>query len=263
MLILGYILAVLMGLTLGVIGAGGSILTVPILVYFFKIKPLIAAAYSLLIVGCASLVGASLYYRKNLVKIKSAIIFAIPSTISVFFTRALIVPNFPTNILGIPKDIFVMFLFSILMLIAAFFMLQPLKIRNNERKSRFCKLCILVFGSAGIGFLTGIVGVGGGFLIIPALVILFNLPMKEAIGTSLTIIALSSLIGFNGDLISGLEINWNILSLFILLTIFGMIFGVLLGNRFSEQKLKRIFASFIMIIAISIFANELNQLVRL
>lgn len=263
MIITGYILAILMGITLGLIGAGGSILTVPILVYFFKIQPLIATAYSLLIVGCTALIGAFLYYRKNLVNIKSAITFTIPATISVFCTRALIVPNLPEYILGIPKNIFVMLLFSLLMFLAAFFMLRPLSPKNNQKKSEFCKRCVLVFGSIGIGFFTGIVGAGGGFLIIPALILLFNLPMKEAVGTSLAIIAVNSLIGFNGDLMTGLEINWNILAFFIVLTISGMVTGVFLGKRFDGQKLKKIFAIFIVIIAISILVNELTQLINL
>lgn len=263
MLILGYLLAVLMGLTLGLIGAGGSILTVPILVYFFKVPPLIAAAYSLLIVGCAALVGAYFYYRENLVKVKPALIFAIPATISVFCTRLLLVPNIPEKILTIPKDVLVMLLFSILMLLASIFMFRPLKIKEAEQKSRFCKICVLILGSAGIGLLTGIVGVGGGFLIIPALVILFNLSMKEAIGTSLTIIAVNSLIGFNGDLLSGLKVDRDIIYLFLPLTISGMLFGVFLSKKFDSQKLKKIFATFVLIIAISIFTSEINQLINL
>lgn len=263
MIILGYILAVLMGLTLGLIGAGGSILTVPILVYFFKIPPLTATAYSLLIVGLTALVGASFYHKKNLVDIKSAITFAIPATISVFCTRIFVVANLPEEIFYIPKEIFVMLLFSLLMLAAAFLMLRPLKVKNISNKSKTCRICFLIIGSAVIGFLTAMVGAGGGFLIIPALVILFNLPMKTAIGTSLAIIATNSLIGFNGDLASGLKINWTILGTFIFLTICGMALGLILSKKLEAEKLKKIFAIFVLIVAISIFTSELNQLINL
>lgn len=252
-----------MGLTLGLIGAGGSILTVPILVYFFKIKPLVATAYSLFIVGFTALVGAYLYYRKNFVKIKSALIFAIPASASVLFTRLLIAPNLPEYILEVPKDIFIMLLFSSLMLIAAFFMFRPLRVENNNQKSKLGRIYILLLGSAGIGFITGLVGAGGGFLIIPTLIVLFNLSMKEAVGTSLAIIAVNSLIGFNGDLASSLKIDWNILGLFILLTVLGMILGVFLSNIFDAEKLKKIFATFVVIIAILILTNEINQLTNL
>ncbi len=263
MIILGYALAVLMGLTLGLIGAGGSILTVPILVYFFKIPPLVATAYSLLIVGATALIGAFFYHKKSLVNVKSAIIFALPATISVFCTRSFVIPHLPEEILQIPKEIFVMLLFSLLMLVAAFFMMRPIAIENIDKKPRLCRVCFLIIGSAAIGFLTGMVGAGGGFLIIPALVILFNLPMKEAIGTSLGIIATNSLVGFNGDLASGLKVNWIILGSFIFFTTCGMFLGLALSEKFDGQKLKRIFASFILVVAVSIFINEINAVLTI
>jgi len=262
MTILGYFLAVLMGATLGLIGAGGSILTVPILVYFFKISPLTATAYSLLIVGSTALIGAVSYYKKNLVKIKSAAIFAAPAMISVLCTRALVVPNLPSQIFGAPKEIFVMLLFAALMLLAAFFMLKPPKIAAEKitKKPKFFKL---VFGSAAIGFLTGMVGAGGGFLIIPTLVALFGLNMKEAIGTSLAIIATNSLVGFNGDLMLNPQINWQFLALFIFLTASGMLGGIFLSKYFDAQKLKKIFAIFVACVAVTIFVQETLQLLTL
>lgn len=262
MIILGYILATLMGLTLGLVGAGGSILAVPVLVYFFNIQPFIATSYSLLIVGMTALVGAIFYYKKDLVKIKVALTFSLPATLSVFLTRLFIVPNLPETIFLIPKDIFVMLLFSVLMFLAALLMFKPHIIRNKDEKSAFCKKCILILGSLGIGFITGIIGVGGGFLIIPTLIFLFKLEMKEAIGTSLTIITLNSLVGFNGDLIAGLNIDWNLLAPFIILTILGMMMGVCISNKFDNEKLKKIFAIFVMIIAMMIFTNELNVLIN-
>ena len=132
MIVIGYLLAVLMGTTLRLIGAGGSILTVPILVYFFKIPPLVATAYSLLIVGNTAFVGAISYHQKNLVNVKSAIIFTIPATLSVLCTRAFVVPNLPNQILGIPKEIFIMLLFAMLMILAATFMMRPIKIKTHQ-----------------------------------------------------------------------------------------------------------------------------------
>ncbi len=257
MIILGYFSAILMGLTLGLIGAGGSILTVPILVFFFKTSPLTATAYSLLIVGITALVGAISYHKRKLVDIKSAAIFALPAMLAVLTTRTIIIPSLAVEIFGIPRDTLIMLLFSALMLVAAFFMLSPETEKKQTPKSQLCKNCILIFSSSGIGLLTGLVGAGGGFLIIPALTILFNLPIKTAIGTSLTIIAFNSLIGFKGDLISGLRIEWHILAPFIFLTILGMLLGIVLSKNFDSAKLKKTFAIFIAIVAIAIFANEL------
>ncbi len=252
-----------MGTTLGLIGAGGSILTVPILVYFFKISPLSATAYSLLIVGFTALFGAFFYYRRNLVKIKSALTFAVPATISVFCTRAFILPNLPNFIAKVPKDNFIMLLFAVLMMIAAFFVAKSPEIKVDDKKSKFHKIITLVFGSALIGLLTGMVGAGGGFLIIPALIILFNLKAKEAIGTSLAIIAINSLIGFFGDVIKGFKPDFEILTTFLFATIAGMSLGILLNKKIDGQGLKNIFAIFIMIVAILIFASEINQLIKL
>ena len=252
-----------MGTTLGLIGAGGSILTVPILVYFFKIPPLVATAYSLLIVGSTAFVGAISYHQKNLVNVKSAIIFTIPATLSVVFTRSLIVPNLPNQILEIPKEIFIMLLFAMLMILAATFMMRPIKIKTHQTTDNSLSLHKLIFGSAAIGFLTGMVGAGGGFLIIPTLISLFRLGMKEAIGTSLAIIATNSLIGFQGDLASGIKIDWSILSIFMALTIFGMLAGLFLSKNFDGQKLKKIFALFVIVVAISILLQETIQFINL
>ncbi len=263
-IILGYILAVLMGLTLGLIGAGGSILSMPILVYFFKITPITATSYSLLIVGIAALVGALFYHKKNLINFRAAITFIIPAAIAVLCTRVFVVSDLPEKIFQIPKEIFVMLLFSLLMLVAAFFMLRPpSKVENMNNKQTLRRICFLVVASSGIGFLTAMVGAGGGFLIIPTLVILFSLPMKEATGTSLAIIATNSLIGFNGDLLSGLKINWAFLELFIFFTTCGILLGLLLSKKFDERKLRKVFAAFVLIISISVFVNELSHLTNL
>ncbi|MFT6105866.1 MAG: putative membrane protein YfcA [Rickettsiales bacterium] len=260
MIILGFLLAALMGSTLGLIGAGGSILTVPILVYFLQIPPSIATAYSLLIVGITALVGALFYYKKGLIDIRSMIIFAFPAMIFVLIARIFVIPNLPQTIFNVPKEMFIMLLFALLMLVAAFLMLRdnPNKNKNPQEKSRVLLFLKLVLGSSVVGFLTGMIGAGGGFLIIPTLIVLFGLEMQKAIGTSLAIIAINSLIGFNGDLILGTKMDWNILAPFITLTIIGMFGGLWVSKYFDGQKLKKIFASFILIMAIAIFVQEIG-----
>ena len=251
-----------MGTTLGLIGAGGSILTVPILVYFFKISPLLATSYSLLIVGITALIGAISYYKKNLVDIRSALIFVVPAMFSVLVTRSFIIPNLPEELANIPKEIFIMLLFAALMLAAAGLMIKKpvakeTKLAQEKSKFTFLKLII---GSSAIGFLTGMVGAGGGFLIIPTLVMLFGLSMKQSIGTSLAIIATNSLVGFGGDLFAGVRIDLNITALFLTLTSLGMIFGIWISKQLDGQKLKEVFSLFILMVAIAIFIQEIHQL---
>ncbi len=261
MLLFGYLLATLMGLTLGLIGAGGSILTVPILVYLFGVKPVVATGYSLLVVGSAALVGALRYWRHGLVNIKAALIFAAPAMLSVLVTRSFIVPAIPDPIAGIPKDSFIMLLFAGLMIVAAGFMLRPVKVMpDHYRKLSISRLTKLILGSAGIGLLTGMVGAGGGFLIIPTLIALFGLSMKEAIGTSLAIIAINSLVGFKGDIAAGIPLDWPLLGTFLGLTLLGMWLGTTLGKRVEGEKLKKLFGLFTLFIGLAVMAEQLHTL---
>ncbi|HCR85433.1 MAG TPA: permease [Alphaproteobacteria bacterium] len=260
MLILGYILALMMGLTLGLIGAGGSILTVPILVYLMSVKPITATGYSLLIVGATAFTGAIQYWRKDLVKFKAAFTFAIPAMLAVLITRTYLVPSIPNYVLGLEKNSLIMVFFAALMMTSASFILKKPEIiinQNIQSKPNYIKL---IFGSAGVGILTGLVGAGGGFLIIPALIALFGLSMKEAVGTSLTIIAINSLVGFKGDLLSGIEIDWQLLIPFMILTILGMAFGILLSKKIDGSKLKKIFGLFTLIIGLVIAIEEIIKL---
>jgi uncharacterized membrane protein YfcA len=252
MIITGYFLAILMGITLGLIGAGGSILTLPILVYFFKILPIQATTYSLLVVGICAFSGAILYYQQKLINFKSLIIFSIPSAISAFLARIFIIPNLPEKIFLLDKQNFIMFSFAFLMLVAAFLMIKHPKIQN---KNSNYPLYLLIIISAFIGLITGFVGAGGGFLIIPTLILFFQLEMKQAIATSLAIIAINSLIAFKGDLILAVNINWNLLILLTLATVLGMFFGIILSKKISGEKLKKIFATFIILISLTIFGD--------
>jgi uncharacterized membrane protein YfcA len=257
--IIGYLASALIGISLGLIGGGGSILTVPVLVYLFHIPPVEATAYSLFIVGITSLVGSYPKYTQGLVNIKTALIFGGPSIFAVFLTRKFLVPSIPDelftfNSIVVTKSILMMLLFAVLMVFASISMIRDGKTNQNTTKNMNYTM-ILVEGSI-VGVLTGLVGAGGGFLIIPALVLFTGLPMKEAIGTSLIIIAAKSLIGFTGDL-GHFNMNWQ-----LLLTVsFIAIFGILLGNKLSVKidgaKLKKGFGWFVLTMGFYIIIKEL------
>ncbi len=260
MLILGYILAIGMGFTLGALGAGGSMLTVPILVYLLDVQPLIAISYSFLIVGTSALLGAIQHWQKKKIDLYTAAIFVVPSTITVLITRHFIVTAMPDSILGLHKNICIMLLFATLMIITSVLMLSPIKTYRYEKDRANKRFLPLIAGSMCVGFLTGIIGVGGGFLIIPALIILFKLDIHKAIGTSLSIIAINSLIGFGGDLSTSLKLNWLLLGAFLSLTLFGVYLGIHFSNKLDNTKLKKILGMLSLIVGITTFITELHAI---
>lgn len=260
-----YLASALIGISLGLIGGGGSIMTVPVLVYLFGISPILATSYSLFIVGSTSLVGAFNSYRKGLVNIRTALLFGLTSISTVFLTRKLIIPVIPVKILTIGEFIltqrmFTMVLFAMLMLIASAAMIRtgasPADKDEADKENRQMNLPkLLLFGIA-IGLATGILGAGGGFLLIPTLVLLVGLPMKEAIGTSLLIIALNSLIGFTGDL-GHFTMNWSFLLKITSIAIAGILAGGYLNKRVDGARLKKGFGAFVLIMGICIICKEL------
>lgn len=258
----GYLASIFIGIALGLIGGGGSILTVPVLVYLFGIDAVLATGYSLFIVGSTSLVGSFSYFKKGLVNIKTAVIFGIPSIIAVFITRAYIVPAIPQEIFSVgsftvTKSILLMLLFAVLMIFASFSMIKKDKPGPNEPKpnsQQFNYPLILVEGAV-VGMLTGLVGAGGGFLIIPALVLLSKLPMKEAVGTSLVIIAAKSLVGFLGESSETL-IDWVFLVKVMGFALIGIFIGMALSKRIDGQKLKSAFGWFVLVMGIYIIIKE-------
>src|SRR5690606_2157183 len=215
--IAGYLASIFIGIALGLIGGGGSILTVPVLVYLFRIDTVLATAYSLFVVGATSAVGSFSYFTKGLVNIRTAVVFGIPSIIAVYLTRTFIVPAIPNEVFSIgnftvTKNMLLMLLFAVLMIFTSYSMIKKEKDVTDEasQKQQFNYPLILVEGTL-VGILTGLVGAGGGFLIIPALVLLSKLRMKDAVGTSLVIIAAKSLIGFFSESSESL-IDWIFLS---------------------------------------------------
>lgn len=259
--IIGYIASIFIGIALGLIGGGGSILTVPVLFYLFAVDTVTATAYSLFIVGITSAVGTVSYFKKGLVNIKTAIVFGIPSIIAVFLTRAYLVPAIPKEVFSIgdfvvTKGILMMLVFAVMMIAASYSMIKKDKKQPNENEGeqKFNYPIILVEGAI-VGILTGLVGAGGGFLIIPALVILSKLPMKEAIGTSLVIIAAKSLIGFFGE---GSEtvIDWSLLTKVSAFAIVGIIIGTMLSKKIDGAKLKPAFGWFVLVMGIYIIIKE-------
>ena len=256
--IVGYIASLFIGVSLGLIGGGGSILTVPVLVYLFAISPTLAISYSLFIVGFTSLVGAYNNYRKGFVDFKTVLLFGASSITTVFVARKFIIPFLPDVFFSIGSfqvthSLFVMVMFAILMVAASVSMIRSKKMEAEE-KTNPSRIVLMVYGVL-IGIVTGFLGAGGGFLLIPALVLLMKLPMKKAIGTSLLIIALNSLIGFLGD-IGRHPIDWKFVSIVSAIAIAGIFIGGYFNQKIDSKKLKKGFGWFVLVMGIYILIKE-------
>jgi uncharacterized membrane protein YfcA len=262
-IILSYFLALLVGVTLGAVGSGGSILTLPILVYLVGLDPKLASGYSLFIVGVTALVGGirSIYLKR--IEYVAALVFGVPSIIAVLLTRSYVVPMIPDAMFSVgsfvvTSSLFLMLLFAVFMIIASISMIRPDKIQDKEIEGplKFNYPVILLEGLV-VGVLTGLVGAGGGFLIVPALVILSKMSMKMAVGTSLLIIAAKSLIGFIGDVKFGGAIDWPYLLVFTSMSIVGIFIGMIFAEKINPAKLKKGFGWFILVMGIYILITEL------
>lgn len=259
--VVGYIASVFIGLSLGLIGGGGSILTVPILVYFFRIDPLIATTYSLFIVGLTSAVGAGSHFRKGNVHFKTAFIFGIPSLAAVFIMRKWIMPGIPDHLLNmggvvLTKSMLLMLVFAILMVFASISMIirNKEKINSNMPSLQYPRL--MVQGTM-VGIITGFVGVGGGFLIIPSLVLFGGLSMKKAVGTSLMVMTISSLLGLLGDISREVPFNYTFLIVFSLFAVAGIIGGSYLTKYTNDARLKPVFGWFVLVMGIFVLITTL------
>lgn len=259
--IIGYILAVFVGMTLGMLGSGGSILSVPILVYVMSIEPTLATAYSLFIIGTTSLVGGIHKAKQKLVDFNKVVLFGVPAVISVFITRKIFVPRIPdiiysTENFTLSKSVLIMVVFALVMIFASVRMIKPLQERivSDGEKLNYYKIALLgIF----IGLLSGFVGAGGGFLIVPTLLFFAKTPMKMAVGTSLFIVSSQSLIGFTGDIMENRIIDWELLLLFTLASIIGIFIGNHLSKKTEDEKLKSGFGWFVLAMGIYIIIREL------
>lgn len=259
--ILGYIGALIVGLVLGLIGGGGSILTVPLLVYLLGYNPVIATAYSLFVVGASSMFGTYQKHRKGLVDFKTGLAFSFPSFVAVYLSRRYLVPGIPETLFSVgdfslTKDMGIMVFFALIMIIASYSMIKNKKENLNTTEGSQPYYRTFVQGLA-IGTITGIIGAGGGFLYVPALVLWANIPMKKAVGTSLIIVTINSLIGFMGD-VQTLDIEWTFLLIFTGIAILGIFIGVFLSKFISGKKLKKSFGYFILVMATYIIYRELK-----
>ena len=261
--IAGYIAIIIAGISIGLIGAGRGILTVPILVYLFAVNPVLATAYSLFVVGTTSLAGTVPKYKNGNVSLRMVVVFGIPSMVSIFLVRKFVLPQLPKIIFEVEsfqvsRSMFLMLFFAVLMIFASYSTLKKRRKTSNlssettEIQPFFVSLLGFIEGA-----ITGLVGAGGGFIIIPILMIFARLDIKKAIGTSLLIIGIKSVIGFSGDIISAhFDIDWLFLIKITLVCIFGMFIGNALSKKIDGSRLQKGFGWFILIMGIYILIKE-------
>lgn len=259
--IAGYLAALLVGVFLGLIGGGGSILTIPVLVYLFRIQPTLATGYSLFIVGCSSLAGAWKHYRFGNINLKAAFYFGTASIVTVLLIRKFLLPVIPEHLCSIgtfiiTKSLATMILFAIVMIYASLQMINKQHLPPENGKPPSIHLGKALLRGVQVGVITGILGAGGGFIIIPVLIFSFHLTMKQAIGTSLLIIAMNTLSGFVGDLFHQ-QFNWALLLPVTAIAITGTFIGRKLGEKVPGEKLKRGFGWFVLVMGIYIILHEL------
>ena len=257
--LLGYSAILLVGLVLGLIGGGGAILTVPILVYVFRVPATQATGYSLFLVGVTSLVGSLVQWRRGMVALPVAFRFGFPATIATLLTRRLLVPALPASIFlmghEVPRDRLTMIIFSLLMLAAATGMMRMGRATSDKCQVRAdCGRLSWIIGS-GVGVLAGIFGVGGGFLIIPSLSFICGIPIRLAVGTSLTIVAAQSLVGFVGAATGAVE--WPLLLALTGLSLAGTTVGLILSTKLRPDQLKVGFSWFVLAVGLGILGHEL------
>ena len=249
--IIVWISALCIGLSLGLIGGGGSTLTVPVMTYLVGLDPKTATAYSLFIVGISALFGALKKYQSKDVNIRTGLFFAIPSMFAVYLTRLYLVP--------LLSPLFIMLFFAFIMFLASYSMIKGRKKEDySEDEAISPNYIFIVILSLSIGLIAGTVGAGGGFLIIPSLVFFLKMPMKKAIGTSLFVISIQSLFGFYGDIRNeSTIIDWELLLPFSGVAVLGILLGSYLVKYISSKNLKSGFGYFILLMAVFILSKEL------
>lgn len=251
--LLGYISLVTMGVTLGLVGAGGSILTIPILVYLLNVPIILATSYSLILVGSIASVGM-LRYRHNIFFRRAAVLL-IPSVLAMFTVRHFMIPVLPHTIGALSFDKALVILLLIFMSVAGYFMIKnsPLNTQNLLRKNQNIKVILI---SLSLGVVMGILGAGGGFMIVPTLVLLMGFNLKEAIPTSLFIIAINSMIGFAADKYQFLASDWSNLVKYLAPALLGMFMGLYIARFVNGESLKKSFGYFLWFVGIVILLKE-------
>jgi uncharacterized protein len=258
---IGYLLALLIGVVLGMLGGGGAILLVPVSVYVIGLDPVTAAANSLFVVGLSSIFGAIPYYRNRQVDWEVLWIYGLFSLAAVFLTRWWLVPALPDPLIivkdwALSKPTALMLLFAAVMLLSARSMLKPLRANSQHKDNTKPGLWLIAMVATGEGLLSGLVGAGGGFIIIPALVLLARVEMKKAVGTSLVIIGVKSLLGFSGDALQ-VDLDWNLLGGLSLFTAVGTFLGYLLSSKVDSASLKRAFGWLVLTMGIFVLFKEI------
>lgn len=244
---------------MGLTGAGGSILSVPVFTYLAKIDVVTATAYSLFVVGLTAFAGTLTHLKRKTLRIKEGLYYGIPSVISIILTREYFVQHLPEifvkfNGYEITKQNFLMGLFSIFMIAAGLSMIKEKKIAVEENNPEINLLSLSLQGLL-LGVVMGLLGAGGGFLIVPALVQIAKMPIKSAIATSMMIISVNAFSGFFGS-IQFVEINWGFLISFGALMVAGVIAGSIFSTKINAKILKPAFGYFIILISILIIYKE-------
>ncbi|MBD2752105.1 sulfite exporter TauE/SafE family protein [Spirosoma validum] len=257
----GYVSAIVVGLVIGLAGGGGSILTVPIFVYVFHIPTVLATTYSLFVVGSTSFVGSINHLWKRRVNLRVTLAFALPSFVSVYLSRRFLVPFLPdplvqTGTFVLPKSDAILYFFALVMIIAARAMIRSDRPEQGEAADGRPRYRSLSLDGLAVGLLTGTIGAGGGFLIVPMLVLMAGLPVHRAVATSVFIIAINSFVGFLGD-IHHTTLDWNFLLPFTGLSISGIFVGMYLANFVAPDKLKKGFGWFVLIVALYMISKEI------
>ena len=247
MTVLGGVLALLVGLVLGLLGGGGSVLTVPILIYVLHVPVKPAIAMSLGVVGIVAFIGFLSHWRQGTVRARVALVFGVFAVVAAF-AGARLAKHIP-SVVQLVVFAIVGLVGSVLMLRGGF---RPGAVKEGPYEFNFEVRTVTLLGLEGliVGFLTGIIGVGGGFLIVPALVLVAGLPMRLAIGTSLLVITMNALAGFAGY-IGHIEIDWTLVAWFTSIAAIGSIVGTLISKRVPQQRLRQVFGY--LLIAVSIY----------
>lgn len=258
---MGYFGAIIVGSIIGLIGGGGGILTVPILVYLFSVTAVQATSYSLFTISLTSAIGTIVNLKTDSVHIKPTLNFLLGSLITVFLTRRYLLPAIPDEMVSLgtfilTKQIFILALFSTLMISSSVSMIRSSTttietFTGNEKLS----FQLFIIGLA-VGVITGLVGAGGGFIIVPSLYFLAKMDMKNAVATSIFIMAINSAIGFISDYHLH-EMDWHLLLVYSGLAVIGLLLGQLVRNKITNQKLKSIFGWIILCMGTFILIKEL------